>query len=381
MRIGILTLPLHFNYGGILQAYALQTILERMGHQVVVIDKSRYRKVNWLKTAIGFPLACIKKYILKQKIDGLLGNYSYNKRIDDKRRISVFTQKFTDLHIHQLHINEFSDLNGKDFDAIIVGSDQIWRGKYSKSLLQSRTAPFLGFAESWTHLKRIAYAASFGTDEWEYTSQETQKCSRLIHLFDFVSVREQSGVATCQNRLNYDKAVHVVDPTMLLRIRDYEPLFINNSHPSKGNLMCYVLDETPELHKAIDNISKAKGLIPFFVGAKTNSKRLPLEQRIQPPLEQWLRGFYDAQLVITDSFHACVFAILFKKQFFVMGNQDRGQARFESLLSTFNLEMRLLNGESVSNSLLVEDIDYEKVHKKLDEISKKSFDLLDSWLK
>lgn len=66
----------------------------------------------------------------------------------------------------------------------------------------------------------------------------------------------------------------------------------------------------------------------------------PLAERIQPPVEQWLRGFMDAELVVTDSFHACVFSILFHKPFVVVGNKERGLARVKSLLKMFGLEER-----------------------------------------
>jgi hypothetical protein len=70
----------------------------------------------------------------------------------------------------------------------------------------------------------------------------------------------------------------------------------------------------------------------------------PIEERVVPPLEQWLAAFVDADFVVTDSFHGCVLAILFHKPFVAVGNSRRGMARMESLLNMFGLDMRLVHG-------------------------------------
>ena len=85
----------------------------------------------------------------------------------------------------------------------------------------------------------------------------------------------------------------------------------------------------------------------------------PLAERVQPPVEQWLRGFYDAEFVVTDSFHACVFSILFHKPFIVVGNARRGMSRFKSLLSIFALGDRLVM--DVTQFFHCSVIDWEQV--------------------
>jgi hypothetical protein len=85
-----------------------------------------------------------------------------------------------------------------------------------------------------------------------------------------------------------------------------------------------------------------------------------LEKRIQPPVESWLRAFYDSEFIVTDSFHACVFSILFHKQFLVIGNKDRGLARIHSLLSMFGLEDRLTSDTCIDINRM-KTIDYDRV--------------------
>ena len=239
MKIGILTLPLHTNYGGILQAYALQTVLERMGHEVCLIEKKRkpFRLPLWKA-----PLVYGKR-VLKN-----LAGHPYPIFYEQKvNREEPITRQNTDLfikrYIKRRIVNDFSELKESDFDAIVVGSDQIWRPKYFNGNIEDA---YLKFAEGW-NIKRIAYAASFGTDEWEYTAAQTKECARLLKQFDAVSVREASGVDLCRKHFGVE-ARHVLDPTMLLTAEDYIRLFETAGTPkSPGTLLCYILDETPHI--------------------------------------------------------------------------------------------------------------------------------------
>ena len=372
MKIGLLTLPLHTNYGGILQAWALQTVLERMGHEVAVIDKSRYRILPWFKRIYVIPIRIIKK-VLGIKTVGIQYESWWNACLKRDVITLQHTQKFIDNKIHIRHIQTFAEIQRDDYDGYVVGSDQIWRQNYSQLQLNDVYAPFLNFTIGWK-VKRISYAASFGTDEWEYSPSETKACKKLLYDFDAVSVRELSGVDLCSKYLDYDNAAHMVDPTMLLDMEDYLPLFKDRANNSPGNLMCYVLDQSDEMKRFIAMFAQTTKLTPFNVNSRVDDWSAPLEERIQPPVEQWLQGFYDAEYVLTDSFHACVFSILFKKPFYVIGNEKRGLARFESLISIFGLQDRLIT--DYSKSFVPAPIDYKQVYNVLNEKRKQSFDFL-----
>lgn len=332
MKIAILTLPLNTNYGGILQAYALQTVLERMGHDVCLIEKRRKPLHLPLWKA---PLSYSKR-ILKNLIGRPCPIFLEQKINRETPIIRQHTDKFINKYIKRRIVEDFSEINEYDFDAIVVGSDQIWRPKYFPNIEHA----YLDFTKGW-NIKRVVYAASFGTDEWEYTKHQTENCSRLIKSFEAVSVREKTGIDLCSNYLRI-KANHVLDPTMLLDVNDYIILFEKTNTPAwKSNLFCYILDETPEKTSLIDMIAKEQGLQPFYVNA-VNNINLPKEERVVPSIEQWLRGFYDAKFIVTDSFHACVFSILFCKPFIAIGNVERGISRFTSLLSMFGMDDRLV---------------------------------------
>lgn len=314
MKTGILTLPLHINYGGILQAYALQTAIEQLGHTAELIVRDLPPgAMPWQK--------------------GLT--------LDEQRTILQHTHRF----IHQYvkgEKNSLSKLTPSDYDAIVVGSDQIWRYFYTCHMPGGYQTVFLGFTDGWP-LRRISYAASFGVDEWEAPADVTSDISRLLKNFDAVSVRESSGVTLCRDVLGVD-AQHVVDPTMLLTSRDYEQLIdrCNDTKALEGDLMCYILDETPDKTMLIDSVAKRYGLRPFRANAKAEQPGAPLSERVQAPVEQWLRSFRDARMVITDSFHATVFSILFGRPFIVTGNPGRGLARLESLLDMFGMADHLV---------------------------------------
>ncbi len=334
MRIGILTLPLMTNYGGILQAYALQTILQRMGYEVGVITLPVTRRLPWLLIPYSYPKRMIKRYLFQKKVD-IFVERTFNREYPI---VSKYTQSFIDKHIKQIKVKKISDLLEKDFDAIVVGSDQIWRPMYYPQKIEQA---YLNFTHSW-NIRRVAYAASFGTENWEYSFFQTIHCRKLIRKFNAVSVREDTGRALCSRHLNI-AAVHVVDPTMLLTKEDYISLFeLVDTPPSKGNMLNYILDETEESDLFLKNIAATNGWLPFRVNSKVENPNASISERIQPSVEQWLRGFYDAEFVVTDSFHACVFSIIFNKPFIVIGNAERGLTRFESLLRVFGLEDHLL---------------------------------------
>ena len=377
MKIGILTLPLHTNYGGILQAYALQTVLERMGHEVIVLNRDRSIYSPKRKQILSYIVCLIKKYCLGRKVSPFKS--AKRKNIEREER-EQYTSVFIKKNIHTCEVKKLDRDAPHNVDAFVVGSDQVWRHKYFTRLFKSRIEnAYLKFCES-ENVKRIAYAASFGTEEWEYTDAETKECARLLALFDAVSVREESGVVLCAEQLARNDAKHVLDPTMLLSKDDYIKIVENTETPkSSGNLMCYVLDDNAKIQTLISKIAHEKNLKPFIANSKVSDKKLPNKERIQPPVEQWLRGFMDAEFVVTDSFHACVFSILFHKPFVVIGNRKRGYSRFESLLKLFGLENRLIEDASQFDISMLNPIS-DDAYRKLDEYRNNSMEFLNKAL-
>lgn len=290
---------------------------------------------------------------------------------NEMRKEHEFTFKFVSKYIHRKVQRNLYEILMDDYDGFVVGSDQIWREHHYRPIENA----YLDFTVGYD-VKRIAYAASFGTDKWEYSKNQTENCSSLLKNFVFVGVREKSGVDLCKKHFGRE-AVHVLDPTLLLRSNDYiNNLEIKSVPQSKGDFLVYILDMTEEKQKIVDYIAKKYNLTPFYVNSKCDDKRCALKERIQPPVENWLRGFYDAKYVFTDSFHACAFAINFNTPFWVFGNKERGMSRFESLLASFHLRNRLIGGLNEIIQCEISDIDWEKVNLQLSIERKKSISCL-----
>ncbi len=378
MKIGILTLPLHTNYGGILQAYALQTVLEREGHQVVVFDTDNHLRLPLWRMPITLTLRFLQKLQGKEKY--ILKEQRHNREYPI---ISQHIQPFVDKHVHRYIVKRLSDLDSENYDAIVVGSDQVWRPNFFRLRYRCLADAYLKFARHWS-IKRIAYAASFGTDSWEYSTKETSECGKYARLFDLVTVRETSAVKLCRKHFNVE-AQYVLDPTMLLEANDYLGLIDSKKHPGllgeenenpckSPTLIHYILDDSTEKSEFIERLAHQKGLLLLKINSRVEDESAPLSERIQPSVQQWLRGFNETEFVVTDSFHACVFSILFKKQFLVCINEGRGATRFHSLLSLFGLEDRIVTNFTLLSQL--PPIDYASVDIRLFEWRKKSLALL-----
>jgi len=377
MKIGILTLPLHTNYGGILQAYALQTVLERMGHEVIVFDQDRDICRSVFRQMLTLGKYIVNKFLLRKNVRYFAPREQNKERREREQHTRAFIEKYINVYL----VRHLEKDVPKNLDAIVVGSDQVWRHLYFTGMFHTKIEnAFLNFTENRV-IKRVAYAASFGTDDWEYSEKETQKCAQLLGEFDAVSVREKSAVALCKEKLGRADVQHLLDPTMLLTKEDYIQLVKEaNTPPSEGNLMCYILDESQEKKALINRIADERNLVPFYANSPVDDAIAMQSERIQPPLEQWLRGFMDAEFVVTDSFHACVFSIIFGKPFVAVGNKERGMARFESLLSLFILEKNLIDNTDKYDSTFAYSVN-AKAQTILDEMRKTSFSFLSKSLK
>lgn len=341
-KIGIITHPTISNYGGILQAYALQTVLKRMEFEPEVIEKRLYPKqLTKLEKLFLYPYRFVEKKILHRKCQIKTEEIQYNKArfIYEAGR---YTLPFVDKYVKHRYIYDYDELKPNDYFAIIVGSDQIWKQRTLYLWRMKIENAYLDFAKGWP-IKRLSYAASFGFNEWDYDESQTRRCKDLLAKFDAVSCREDSGEFFCKTYLGYKDACTVLDPTMLLHDTDYLALCPKQSDVNQNGVMCYVLDKNELSEKIKELVQKQLGCNSFEVMAKSKTASAPIEERAQPPVEEWIEGFRNASFIVTDSFHACAFSILFKKPFVAIMNKNRGEARFYSLLDQFNLRDRLIS--------------------------------------
>lgn len=349
MKIAILTLPLHTNYGGILQAYAVQKILRDRGHNVVTLDtRCKVRKNLPLFVQFRSFAATVIRYLLGRiQIKDIVWPCSNNLR--NRRLIQASMRTFIDKILNLSPIIQTDDdikkyVEKQGFDVFIVGSDQVWRPMYTPNIGWF----FLNFLTEESRAKRIAFSASFGTSDWEFSKELTDSMKPFAKKFDAISVRETSGVDLCKNYLDV-QAIQVLDPTMMLTVEDYAKLVSmdkQNTQSVKSFILSYVLDDAGDKQKMIEGISKILQYPILSFNERGSygpyaSKRNALKQAPKP-VAQWLRGFQEAECVVTDSFHGTVFSILHHRPFVVVANNGRGIARIETLLRTFGLEERLV---------------------------------------
>lgn len=340
MKIGISTQPLTTNYGGILQNYALQTVLRRMGHDVCTFDIFKYTWVDWT-------LATFKSIV--KHLVGRKAHFPETpiKRARKQKPLRTFAHKYINL-TQRVKIITWDLVQRYSIDTLVVGSDQVWRPIYNLCIEDM----FFRYAFG-QDIKKIAYAASFGTDLWEFSPTQTKECAELAKHFKAISVREDSGVKLCREHFDVE-ATHVLDPTLLLTSDDYNKL-CQDIPKREPFVFAYILDIDDQKVAEIKAFAKAKDLPYFIKSAGPNIESTD-------SIELWLSYFRDASYVITDSFHGTAFSINYNKDFFVFGNAHRGNSRFDSLLNLLNLKDRVVN--SVNRQ--IQSINWNEVNQLLD---------------
>lgn len=376
MKIAIITLPLQTNYGGILQAYALQFVLKKMGHEVSTLNGQNTIDNSFFHELLSMLKYSIKKYIYDSNYIIFFGRYK-------KKYHSYFTReinRFVTNNIQLQTIDSFNSLNETDFDAYIIGSDQVWRPSYFQKMWGSPIEnAFLSFTDNWS-IKRIAYAASFGGTNWEYTNLQTKNCGKLLSKFEAISVREQDAVEIIRNKFNL-MSDWVLDPTFLLSQNDYLKLIDNwDSRKEKIGIFEYVLDENLAIKKFIERIACEYELPITQISTNLSRNPTSLKDNSFSSVEFWLKCFRDADIVITDSFHACVFSIIFRKRFIVVQNKNRGLSRFETLLSKLNLNKNIVCNFDIPKDLASFDIP-EQTYELLKVFREQSIEFLNKNLK
>lgn len=353
MRIGIITLPLHNNYGGILQNYALQQVLKRLGHDPITIDYLPQMKL-W-------------RYCLSSFKSLVLYLFPEHRRPFTSRRAvrKPAMEKFLVRNIECTRtVENYSPVLLKEYDieGLVVGSDQVWRPRYNYNLEDK----FLSFARD-IDIPKIAYAASFGVDAMEFNKLQLKRCVSLVRQFNGVSVREMSAVGLCETFFRV-KAECVLDPTLILNAEDYMQICTEISKNRERTLVCYILDLTPKQRSYIDDFARKLRLTPKIICTDGDTSLSPKE---------WVAAFRDAEYIVTNSFHGTIFSIIFRKPFVTIVNNKRGADRFVSLLDLFQLKSRLINSMSeLSEELYAIPIDWCKTESAMAIAREKSIKFL-----
>lgn len=355
MRIGILTFHSAHNYGAVLQCYALQEYLRSLGHDAYVIDYrpdylveyyKLYKKEHWKNKTLG-------KYSLKSiigeclRVPFRLPRYrAFQKFIDNRLRLYPYTKS-----------DDYSD-----FDAVIFGSDQIWNPKLTGEAFD------LVFFGKGISCKKVVYAAS--NKNKTLTSEEQDFYKKALLQLDYIGVRE-STLQQLLQPLTHKPISLNLDPTLLAGNIIFDNLSVSDGFGFKYVLI-YEITYHKEVYKIAKKYSKERWCKVVGLNSRILSRHFcEMDQTASP--EKWIRYIKFAEHIITTSFHGVAFSILLKKKFHYVRQNNPSDYRIESLLNQLNLMDRIIEMDG-----LVSDapIDYEAVHKSLDELRSASVQYL-----
>lgn len=350
-KIGIITFHRSHNCGSMLESYAMQQIVKKMGYENEIINFSSngqrnmyniFSKINGVKKFVRNILLLPFYPVLKRHYNNYEDFLKKNMKISDK------------------DLSENDDLKNlnENYDCFIAGSDQIW----NITIPDYNSIYFLEFADY--KKKKIAYAPSFGSKKIQKYSAEPEYYRELIKNFDFLSVREKNGKKWIKELCDIDVNV-VLDPTLLLDREEYE--ILENDSLIKDK---YIFYYCPRFNKKMDKFVKK-------VAKKYNLKVIVWSSKDYYLKTEWRNGFkmayqqdpsiylnliHNAELVMTTSFHGTIFSSIYKKNFWILknGGMFEDDDRVKTLIEQLSLEDRLILPDYDEKFDYLKKCDYEK---------------------
>ena len=362
MKVDIITRHSVPNYGSILQSYATQKTIESLGHESEIINYTRYEErynnlANTLVKGKRWDKNPITRLIYKSI---QTPNYAKMYKKFDKYRKELL--KETELEYGSL---EELQKNIPEADVFCSGSDQIW-GKIGTA--EYDETYFLEFAKN---KKCISYASSFG--KTELSDNLNKNLKNLLEKYSSILVREDSAKDILKNK-GFNNIEHVLDPTLLLDTKQWTDLANKTKIKHKDYVLVYQLHDNKEFDNYAKQFAKRKNLkllrlSPSLYHITRSGKLIYL-----PTPYEFLAYFNNADYILTDSFHATVFSIIFNKKFIDILPANKTGTRIESVLKLLGIDNRLLKNyndfETIDKKII-----YNKVNQKLDEERKKSLEL------
>lgn len=374
MKIGVITFSSAHNYGAVLQAWATQTYLEKQGHQVEIINLRLPAIDNVYKIAVK------KKYTENQSINTMINGVRWTKRcITDPKKYKRYRtfERFIKKVLHTTKEYQDSTELKQDltlnYDALIAGSDQIWNSSLTKGL---NGAYFLDFGGK--DVKRISYAASIGRKE--LPESEIELVRTYLGELDYISVREINAHKAIQP-LTEKEVELVADPTFLLERADFDKLkkpfpvkkpyiYVHNVHLAKMDM---------RLFEVAEELSRRTGL-PIVTNRRDEEYSNVAARFACGDPEQFIGVISEAEYVVTNSFHATVFALIYHRSFITIPHATNPD-RMQNLLGELGIANHLIvSKRGIPKDLSWLDIDYEKVEAKKGKMRESSIAFLEKAL-
>lgn len=362
-RVGIITFHCSNNFGAMLQAFALKTYLRQSGIKTDIVRyeppfmtgrhwwfpyvpiEERRKRLEWEKKAWKSHLRMGADFFRQR------ANYTRFKR-------KYLTRRF------QRKLMFSRQLKWLPYSCYLVGSDQIWNPDITFGLRKV----YFGDFKSKRKKRVIAYAASLGGISLE--AQYKEEFSRLLGHIDAISVREDEAVSYVKACAQKD-VVSVLDPVFLLDKDSWQK--IEKSPARRGYVLVYTAEWNKELQEYALTLAKEKNLPAVILRASKWGEDVGFEADYVSGPSEFLGYIHNADYVITNSFHAVAFSIIYQKKFMAFLHSNRG-ARIRNILCMHELESRLYQEDNVQ---IDADIDWNKVKEK----TIKSVEMSKSFLK
>ena len=341
--IGILTLQKVINYGGALQAFALQKTIEKIGYHSEIIDLKRpYKKAIKIGNKYGYiAQQFFMLYIHIRKI----GTYILNAKgywdirlLKLKRKRKLFEDfEAKNLIFSKEKYSSETIINCQNnYSTLIVGSDQVWNHEFVFDI----ESYFLEFVN--TKITKVAYAPSFGVKEIPLTFHK--RYASWLNKFDYLSIREEHGMQLIK-KLIAKKIPIVLDPTLLLNANEWSNLLQLNTFIDYPYILCFTLSGEDDLALALCKKIELKTNHKIIkIGNSYNDLKIEGVKTlwdIGP--QEFLSLIKNAEYVVTNSFHCTAFSINFNKVFYSVLNKNNTRcSRIESLIQLLQLDKHLI---------------------------------------
>ena len=336
MNVSIITMTRTYNYGATLQAYALQTYVESLGHNCEVIDHMRVCEDEHRKIKLN-----------ARSVDNFL-QLPYKRKLESG--FSNFESFYCDyMHMGKKYTNdEALFANPPEYDVYITGSDQVWNPRYIKEKF------YLGFAPK--QAKKISYAVSLGVTDIPEENQEIIK--KYLGKMDSISVRESAGKMAIE-KLTDKKVKLNCDPIFLLNREEWRNVESSVEGVPEDYILCYMIYKPNWINNWLKEVKKKTKKKIVFVGL-TGYRPVYCDKFIRtagPREFLWLIDH--ASAIATSSFHGTAFSIMFGKPVIAMPDPPR-PARIHNLLGMFGLGNQEIYEPRVDDKL-IETYDYAKI--------------------
>ncbi len=338
-----------YNYGSILQAYALQSELKELGiddYEIICQYGKKVASISNLKEKI-------KRIGVRQSLKRIVWKFGLKKLRDRNRNIQSFVDNY--LHVSQKEYNEENIVEANNvYDGFVCGSDQIWNPK----LTDVNSMYWLTFASK--EKLKFSYAPSIGVDK--FSDEQKEAIKNNLSSFKGISSREENGTNLINDALGANKCVTVLDPTLLVDRKIWDNISLSENQYGEKYIFVYMLRGTKKQRKLIEEFAKLKGLkivtMPFL-----DNEKIEIYDFKFGDIKLWdaspadfITVIRNAEYVFTDSFHCMLFSCMYHRDFYTF--PKIGQAQINRMLNFQKLVSA--NEHMISNEIDVNEIENVK---------------------